>query len=93
MASMAVPELVSPLIEPEAPTVLDHELETAGDAEAGDRRRPVHRDLGVVDLLGPLPAEPGHDSGVAQVRRPPLLERVEDDEHRAVIGAGDREDE
>ena len=51
----------------ETAAVLDDELEAAGDAEARDRRRAVHGDLGLLDLRGPFAAQLGHDGRVAQL--------------------------
>ena len=71
----------------EVAAVLDDELESAGDAQARDRRRPQHRELGLRDLLGTGLVEAVHDRRVAQLRLLPLVEGVQDDEHRGEIGA------
>ena len=80
--------------KPEAAAVLDHELEAAGDAEARDRRRAEHRDLRVLDL--PVANSRRSRAMIAVSRRSGLcrfVERLEDDEHRAEVGAVGRQHE
>ena len=48
-------------VEAVVAAVLDHQLEAAGVAQAVDRRRPEHADLGVLDLGEEPPAELGGD--------------------------------
>ena len=54
-------------VQAQAAAVLDHQLEAAGDAQAGDRRRSEGDDLGVLDLAGPGRPHAGHDRVGAQV--------------------------
>ena len=46
-------------VEPEAAAVLDHQLEAAGDAQAGDRRCAEDRDDRVLDLAARTPGAAG----------------------------------
>ena len=54
--------------KPQAAAVFDHRLEPAGDAQSRHRRRAVHRDHRVLDLVRPCVAQLGHDRRVGQMR-------------------------
>ncbi len=74
-------------VEVDVAGALDHELEAASVAEAPDRRRPENQHAGLGHLAPKAFAEPGGDGLAGQPRVPPLGERLEDDEHGAVVRA------
>ena len=72
----------------EVAAVLDDELEAAGDAEARDRRRPEHRELGLRHVLGAGLARSWFMIAVSRSSGfLPLVEGVQHDEHRGEIRA------
>ena len=72
---------------------LHHQLEAARVAEARHRRRAEHEDAGLLDLLPEPLAQPARDGLAGQRRVAPLVERLEDEEHGAVVRAEGVQDE
>ena len=70
-----------------------HQLEAAGVAEAPHRRRPEGEHARLRDLPLQAPAEMGQDGLAGERGVPPFVERLEDDEHVAVVRAVGVQDE
>ncbi len=74
-------------VEVHVPGGLHHHPEPARIAQAADRRRGEDEDLGLRDLSPEAVPESGEDRLGGMLRRPTLLERLEDHEHVRVIRA------
>ena len=72
---------------PERAAILDHQLETAGRADARHRRSAEHADHGLGHFCLAHRAQLGHDRVGLQLGFAPLVEWFEHDEHRAEVRA------